>query len=142
MNFHVFYPRSLSFFKFNNLFIQLFYFIIISLFGYLGLMFSKPRAYDRPNVSHPKFAKDHLQVSPTSRHVLYLGLTRSPQKYGFNALTFSSATTTATQQLEYSLNNQKNSWYDTMVGSCHDIVCIWTFQKSIVLWNTSIRIPN
>ena len=40
-----FFPNK---FNFNNLFIQLFYFIIISLFGYLGLKFSKART-SRPN---------------------------------------------------------------------------------------------
>ncbi|KEH27272.1 high-affinity potassium transporter [Medicago truncatula] len=42
-NFNGFLPRSLSF-QFNHFFIHLFYYIILSLFGYLGLKFSKPRS--------------------------------------------------------------------------------------------------
>ncbi|CAI8594617.1 unnamed protein product [Vicia faba] len=41
-----FFPNK---FQFNNLFIQLFYFIILSLFGYLGLKFSNPRSSIKPN---------------------------------------------------------------------------------------------
>ncbi|XP_045812629.1 sodium transporter HKT1-like isoform X2 [Trifolium pratense] len=43
-----FNARSISF-KFNNFFIQLCYFIILSLFGYLGLKLSNPRSSFRPN---------------------------------------------------------------------------------------------
>jgi len=46
-NFNGSFPRSLSF-QFNNFFIHLFYYIILSLFGYLGLKFSKPRTSVRP----------------------------------------------------------------------------------------------
>ncbi|XP_004513110.1 cation transporter HKT1;3-like isoform X2 [Cicer arietinum] len=46
-NFHRSLSRSLSF-QLNSFFIQLFYFIILSLFGYLGLKFSKPRTCFRP----------------------------------------------------------------------------------------------
>jgi len=44
--FHGSLPRALPFqfqFQFNNFFIQLCYFIILSFFGYLGLKFSKPK---------------------------------------------------------------------------------------------------
>nr|WAS30368.1 sodium transporter HKT1-like isoform X2 [Vicia sativa] len=41
-----FFPNK---FQFNNFFIQLFYFIILSLFGYLGLKFSNPRSSIKPN---------------------------------------------------------------------------------------------
>lgn len=41
-----FFPNK---FQFNNFFIQLFYFILLSLFGYLGLKFSNPRSSIKPN---------------------------------------------------------------------------------------------
>ena len=47
INFNGSLPRSLSF-KFNNFFIQLLYFIILSFFGYLCLKFSKPRTSVKP----------------------------------------------------------------------------------------------
>ncbi|XP_058722322.1 sodium transporter HKT1-like isoform X2 [Vicia villosa] len=43
---YTFFPSK---FHFNNFFIQLFYFIILSLFGYLGLKFSIPRSSTKPN---------------------------------------------------------------------------------------------
>lgn len=90
-------------------------------------------------ISKPDFAKKHLRMS-NKRHRFLLTFSKlSPElvikSYPLSSV-FTEMTPTATQ-LEYPLNNRDES--DSIVGSCHGILCIQRDLSPPVLWNPSIR---
>ncbi|RHN72395.1 putative F-box domain-containing protein [Medicago truncatula] len=93
----------------------------------------------KSQISKPDFVKKHLRVSNT-RHLFLLTFSKLSPELVIKSYPLSSVFTEMTPtftQLEYPLNNRDES--DSMVGSCHGILCIQCNLSFPVLWNPSIR---
>jgi len=92
----------------------------------------------KSQISKPDFVKKHLRVSNT-HHRFLLTFSKLSQfaitSYPLSSV-FTEMTPTVTQ-LEYPLNNREES--DSIIGSCHGILCIERILSFPVLWNPSIR---
>jgi hypothetical protein len=99
----------------------------------------------RSIISDPKFSKKHIRVSTKRHHVLFFGVFNFPWDYVAQVHSLSSTAATTTHQVEYPLHHRGNPLLHSIVGSCHDILCIHLSPIShcspriVVLWNPFIR---